>query len=107
MRIRVMNDDARKTTEERRPQSRPVLPQVSTCLEAIARGEAIASEVHSGMLEEPSVLEIEKFNFWYGRSRALWDVTVRIPRHRVTALIGPSGCGKSTLIRCVNRLNDL
>jgi phosphate transport system ATP-binding protein len=106
MRIRVMNDDAQKTTEERRPQSRPVLAPASS-LEAIARGERVESDVHQAILEEPAVLEVEKFNFWYGRSRALWDVTMRIPRHRVTALIGPSGCGKSTLIRCVNRLNDL
>ena len=64
-------------------------------------------ETHPAVLAEPAVLEVEKFSFWYGRARALWDITMRIPRHKVTALIGPSGCGKSTLIRCVNRLNDL
>jgi phosphate transport system ATP-binding protein len=103
----MTNDDSRETAEERRPQPRPVLPPVGGSLDAIARGEHVAAEVHPAMLEEPAVLEVEKFSFWYGKSRALWDVTMRIPRHRVTALIGPSGCGKSTLIRCVNRLNDL
>ncbi len=44
---------------------------------------------------------------WYGSSLALKDVTIDIPRHKITALIGPSGCGKSTLLRCFNRMNDL
>jgi phosphate transport system ATP-binding protein len=37
----------------------------------------------------------------------LFDVNLKFPRGKVTALIGPSGCGKSTLIRSINRLNDL
>jgi phosphate ABC transporter, ATP-binding protein len=37
----------------------------------------------------------------------LKDITMRIPKNKVTALIGQSGCGKSTLINCFNRLNDL
>ena len=31
---------------------------------------------------------------------ALKDITIDIPRNKITALIGPSGCGKSTLLRC-------
>ena len=37
----------------------------------------------------------------------LFDLNLRIPNRKVTALIGPSGCGKSTLLRCFNRMNDL
>jgi phosphate transport system ATP-binding protein len=44
---------------------------------------------------------------WYGAKQALFDVTLLIPKGKITALIGPSGCGKSTLLRSVNRLNDL
>ena len=36
--------------------------------------------------------------------QALFDISLTIPRGKVTALIGPSGCGKSTLLRSVNRL---
>jgi phosphate transport system ATP-binding protein len=44
---------------------------------------------------------------WYGRSQALREISLDIPKNMVTAFIGPSGCGKSTLLRCFNRLNDL
>src|SRR5690606_16242036 len=47
------------------------------------------------------------FNLYYGATQALKDISLRIPRRRVTAFIGPSGCGKSTLLRCFNRMNDL
>ncbi|PID32141.1 multidrug ABC transporter ATP-binding protein [Candidatus Saccharibacteria bacterium] len=36
-----------------------------------------------------------------GRVRALDDVTVQIPRQRITGLIGPSGSGKTTLIKAI------
>jgi len=50
---------------------------------------------------------IRNGNLWYGRSQALFDITMDIPEKQVTAFIGPSGCGKSTLLRCLNRMNDL
>ncbi len=56
---------------------------------------------------DEAMIEVEQLNFFYGTTQALHDVTLRIPAHRVTALIGPSGCGKSTLLRCFNRMNDL
>jgi phosphate transport system ATP-binding protein len=56
---------------------------------------------------DPVVLYSRALNVWYGSSHALKDLTIDIPRNRITALIGPSGCGKSTLLRCFNRMNDL
>ncbi|MEW6350053.1 MAG: phosphate ABC transporter ATP-binding protein PstB [Thermodesulfobacteriota bacterium] len=56
---------------------------------------------------EGTLLSIEDFNLWYGKSQALFDVTLNIEKGLVTALIGPSGCGKSTLLRAINRMNDL
>ena len=53
------------------------------------------------------VLDVRDFDFWYGSTQALFDVTLQIPRRAVTALIGPSGCGKTTFLRSVNRINDL
>ncbi|MDQ4034813.1 MAG: phosphate ABC transporter ATP-binding protein PstB [Chloroflexota bacterium] len=44
---------------------------------------------------------------FYGSFRAVRDISLQIPRNRITAIIGPSGCGKSTLLRSFNRMNDL
>ena len=53
------------------------------------------------------VLQVERLNFYYGDSQALFDLNLSFPKKQVTALIGPSGCGKSTFLRCFNRMNDL
>ncbi|HEV8130917.1 MAG TPA: phosphate ABC transporter ATP-binding protein PstB [Acidobacteriota bacterium] len=50
---------------------------------------------------------VEKLNFYYGRLRALHNVSLHFLSNRVTALIGPSGCGKSTMLRTLNRMNDI
>jgi phosphate transport system ATP-binding protein len=58
--------------------------------------------------QEDISLEVDNLNLFYeGRKQALNDISLSIPRQRVTAFIGPSGCGKSTLLRCFNRMNDL
>lgn len=57
--------------------------------------------------DEQAAMSIEGLTLHYGEARALDDVSLTVPRHRVTAFIGPSGCGKSTLLRCFNRMNDL
>ena len=53
------------------------------------------------------ILDIDGLHLYYGSKEALRDISLAIPRKRVTAFIGPSGCGKSTLLRCFNRMNDL
>ncbi len=53
------------------------------------------------------LVEVEGVSLFYGAKQALRDISMSIPRRKVTAFIGPSGCGKSTLLRCFNRLNDL
>lgn len=76
-------------------------------LEAIARGESFETATHEALAKEEPVVEVQDFRLWYGKKQALHNVSMKIPRGKVTALIGPSGCGKSTLLRSVNRLNDL
>jgi phosphate transport system ATP-binding protein len=58
-------------------------------------------------VEHTGQIDVVGFNFWYGRTQALFDINLAIPPRAVTALIGPSGCGKSTFLRSVNRLNEL
>ena len=52
-------------------------------------------------------IDVEHFEFWYGKSQALFDLNLKISPRAVTAFIGPSGCGKSTFLRSINRLNEL
>jgi phosphate transport system ATP-binding protein len=53
------------------------------------------------------VFRLHDVSVFYGSFQAVRDITMDIPRNRITALIGPSGCGKSTLLRSLNRMNDL
>ena len=52
-------------------------------------------------------MQVRDLSLFYGNDQALKNISMDIPRRRVTAFIGPSGCGKSTLLRCFNRMNDL
>lgn len=52
-------------------------------------------------------MEAVNLSLWYGDHQALTDVSIKIKKNMVTALIGPSGCGKTTFIRALNRMNDL
>jgi len=52
-------------------------------------------------------ISIQNLNVFYGKRHALKNITVDIPKKKITAIIGPSGCGKSTLLKSLNRLIDL
>ncbi len=52
-------------------------------------------------------IAVRNLNFYYGKFRALKDISMDIPEKAVTAFIGPSGCGKSTLLRTFNRMFEL
>lgn len=54
-----------------------------------------------------TILSVQGLNLWYGANQALFDVSMEIPEHQITAFIGPSGCGKSTFLKTLNRMNDL
>jgi phosphate transport system ATP-binding protein len=58
------------------------------------------------MIENPKIT-VENFDLFYGKKKALNNISIEIPTNKVTALIGPSGCGKSTFLRSLNRMNDL
>src|ERR1041385_783271 len=82
-------------------------PAAGDRLAAISRGERFPAEVHPTLAKDEPVVEINEFKLWYGQKQALHNISMSVPKGKVTALIGPSGCGKSTLLRSVNRLNDL
>ncbi len=57
--------------------------------------------------QEQTCIEVKNLNLFYGTKQALFNVSMQMPKKKVTAYIGPSGCGKSTLLRSINRMNDL
>ena len=81
--------------------------QDSSIIQRIQQGLETTPEVHASVAGETPILEIERFSLWYTKAQAIYEISMAVPRGKVTALIGPSGCGKSTLLRSVNRLNDL
>ena len=71
---------------------------------------AAASSAPAALAEAadaPACMRAQGFSAWYGDFQAIHDLTLDLPRQRVTALIGPSGCGKSTFLRWINRMNDM
>jgi phosphate transport system ATP-binding protein len=53
------------------------------------------------------VVETINLSVRYGKRYAIKDISLKVEKNRITAIIGPSGCGKSTFLRCLNRMNDL
>jgi phosphate transport system ATP-binding protein len=52
-------------------------------------------------------IEVSGLNAYYGKTRAIEDISMTIEPRSVTAFIGPSGCGKSTLLRTLNRMHEV
>ena len=65
------------------------------------------AEIHPEIYSDTHLLSVEQFSLFYGKNKALHEISMPIAANKVTALVGPSGCGKSTLLRSINRLNDL
>ena len=52
-------------------------------------------------------IETVRLSCFYGKTKAVEDVSLTIEPKSVTALIGPSGCGKSTFLRSINRMHEV
>src|SRR6185437_8825487 len=46
-----------------------------------------------------SLLEVEGMNSYYGDSHILFDVSLRVEKNEVVALLGRNGAGKSTTLK--------
>jgi phosphate transport system ATP-binding protein len=56
-------------------------------------------------IQKPKI-SVDSLNFFYGKTQALFKISMQMEAQQVTAFIGPSGCGKSTFLRTLNRMND-
>jgi phosphate transport system ATP-binding protein len=64
------------------------------------------TEAGSAVQTAAPKMRAAQVNFFYGKFKALHDISIEFATNRVTALIGPSGCGKSTFLRNLNRINE-
>ena len=52
---------------------------------SIEVGRALRAESHVAPVFESPMVEIERLSLWYGTKIALKDVSMAMPKHRVTA----------------------
>jgi D-methionine transport system ATP-binding protein len=50
------------------------------------------------------LIEISNLGKYFGSSKILHDINLKIERNEIFAIVGHSGAGKSTLLRCINGL---
>jgi branched-chain amino acid transport system ATP-binding protein len=48
-----------------------------------------------------ALLEVQNVSSGYGEVQILWDVSLRLERGKLTALVGSNGVGKTTLLRTI------
>jgi phosphate transport system ATP-binding protein len=87
-------------------------PRIRLMTDSVATDELRADRESSEPIavqfaDKETVFDLQSLSCYYGDFRAVRDISLRVPRNKITAIIGPSGCGKSTLLRSFNRMNDL
>jgi phosphate transport system ATP-binding protein len=58
-------------------------------------------------MNKDTKIYISNLNVSAGKTPILKNITIAIPKNKITVILGPSGCGKTTLLKCMNRLTDL
>ena len=51
-----------------------------------------------------NAITIDGLHVRYREKHILKDISTKIPKNKITAIIGQSGCGKSTFLKSINRL---
>lgn len=94
--------------------SRPQSLQLTPLGTKMSPEKPLQASINIGEIEDgrsldhlPVKMAAVDLSVYYGKFRALKQISMKIPENKITALIGPSGCGKSTLLRSFNRMNDL
>jgi branched-chain amino acid transport system ATP-binding protein len=53
------------------------------------------------------MLELKRVYHYYGKAKALEDVSLKVEEKTLDAVIGPNGAGKSTLLRAISGLEEI
>jgi len=53
------------------------------------------------------MLELKRVYHYYGKAKALEDVSLKVEEGTLDAVIGPNGAGKSTLLRAITGLEEI
>ncbi|MBP9709194.1 MAG: phosphate ABC transporter ATP-binding protein [Oligoflexales bacterium] len=64
------------------------------------------TEISFSSSNAESIIDIRNLKVFFKDKKAVDDISLTIPKNKVTAIIGPSGCGKSTVLRSLNRMHD-
>jgi phosphate transport system ATP-binding protein len=107
-------DEVSQTTTQLPDEETTALagPRIRVMTDSLATDELEAHQesdepVAMQIQDADVVFDLQGLSCYYGAFRAVKEISLRVPRNRITAIIGPSGCGKSTLLRSFNRMNDL
>ncbi|MEK3887884.1 ABC transporter ATP-binding protein [Bacillus sp. FSL K6-3431] len=49
-------------------------------------------------------LKVDQVAIGYSNALIIEDLSVSIPKNKITTIIGPNGCGKSTLLKAISRI---
>jgi len=105
---RMMNDQREITEKDESMQTSSSSPAiVASEPESQLPHRISVPDRNKDLSTAPDKMRVEGLDFYYGRTRALKNISLSVAPNQVTAFIGPSGCGKSTLIRTLNRMNDV
>lgn len=58
-------------------------------------------------IKKPSVIELKRVSFFYGKTKILDSIDLKIYENEFLAIIGPNGAGKTTLLRVIKGLNKI
>lgn len=56
--------------------------------------------------DQPYALQLDRVSRRFGRQEVLRDISLSVPRGRITCLLGESGCGKSTLLGLISGIDQ-
>lgn len=93
-------------TQESSIDQDPMRLETSALSASVNSDDLLEKKNYIRAVADPKIV-LRDLSFYYGKFKALHDISMSIPDRKVTAFIGPSGCGKSTLLRVFNRMYDL